>query len=420
MSATMWKSTRLKFLSRLPISNGLGVSGEYDNSEWPRYVRITDIANSTKLKQDTFRSLPPEVADKARLFQNDLLFAAVGATVGKSYLHLETGDFCFAGFLARFSPNHEVSPKFISYWSQSEHFWNQINSMLVKSTIENFSASKYSNLMISIPNRSIQEKIVSKLDAMVGSIDDKIINFEKLKSLLEEKRSSLITKAVTKGLNLDVPMKATSVEWLSKIPVHWQDGIVKRFYKVDLGKMLDSNKQIGDSKPYLRAANIHWDEIKLDSVNQMSFTKKQQSHYRLKKGDLLVTEGGHTVGRSAIWYEDSECYFQNSLNRVRGNLSSEEKYLHYIMFHLKLSGYVNMISDTATFAHLTKEKLEALTIPMPPIEEQKKIISYLDDYCKKVDSSKLIIEEQIAYLKEYRTTLISAAVTGKIDFHESV
>ena len=74
-----------------------------------------------------------------------------------------------------------------------------------------------------------------------------------------------------------------------------------------------------------------------------------------------------------------------------------------------------MISDTATFAHLTKEKLEALTIPMPPIGEQKMIISYLDDFCKKVDSYKPIIEGQIAHLKEYRTALISAAVTGKID-----
>ena len=90
MSASMWKSTRLKFLSRLPISNGLGVSGEYDNSEWPRFVRITDIANSTKLKQDTFRSLPPEVAGKARLFQNDLLFAAVGSYIGKYTLSLST------------------------------------------------------------------------------------------------------------------------------------------------------------------------------------------------------------------------------------------------------------------------------------------------------------------------------------------
>jgi len=259
-------------------------------------------------------------------------------------------------------------------------------------------------------------KFIQKIDIIGTSIQQQL---EEKLELLEEKRSALITQAVTKGLNPDVPMKDTCVKWLSEIPTHWQDGLVKRFYKVDLGKMLDSKKQTGDSKPYLRAANIHWDKIRLDSVNQMGFTKKQQSHYRLKKGDLLVTEGGHTVGRSAIWYEDFECYYQNSLNRVRSKSFSEEKYLHYIMFHLKLSGYVNMISDTATFAHLTKEKLEALTIPMPPIEEQKMIISSLDDFCKKVDLSKLIIEDQIAHLKEYRTALISAAVTGKIDVRES-
>lgn len=276
-------------------------------------------------------------------------------------------------------------------------------------------ASDLGCLKIIQPPKDEQARIKQFLKTRDSRINSSISSLNSQIRLLEEKRSSLITQAVTIGLNTDVSMRETSVDWLSEIPVHWQDGIVKRFYKVDLGKMLDSKKQTGDSKPYLRAANIHWDGIKLDSVNQMGFTKKQQSHYRLKKGDLLVTEGGHTVGRSAIWDEDFECYFQNSLNRVRGKSSSEEKYLHYIMFHLKLSGYTNVISDTATFAHLTKEKLEVLTIPMPPVEEQKRIISYLDDLCKKVDSSKLILEGQIASLKEYQTALISAAVTGKID-----
>ncbi len=342
-----------------------------------------------------------------RTTSNDLLLTRNGTP----YVHLPINNSIYSNVVQRVKLNRDINREYAGYMLGSAA--KQLRGF--GDIIESFNMGTWNGTIFLIPPINEQLHLVRYIGNKTTLIDSKISNLEKLFLLLEEKRSTLITNAVTKGLNLDVSMKDTSVEWLSEIPVHWQDGIVKRFYKVDLGKMLDSKKQTGDYKPYLRAANIHWDEIKLDNVNQMGFTKKQQSHYRLKKGDLLVTEGGHTVGRSAIWYEDSECYFQNSLNRVRAKSSSEEKYLHYIMFHLKLSGYVNMISDSATFAHLTKEKLEALTIPMPPIEEQKKIIFYLDDFCKKVDSSKLIIEKQIAHLREFRTELISAVVTGKID-----
>ena len=397
-----WSVERIATLGR--ISKGSGGSKEDNVESGLPCIRYGDLYTHHNFVVKDFKTqISAESASRyTTLERGDILFAASGESIeeiGKSVLfNLDETAYCGGDNIICKTGGADDSD-FLGFATNAPYFAAQKSMVGRGYTVLHIYGTQLRDLRLALPPIKERNAISNFISQNKNLLDSQIRALENLLPLLEEKRSNLITKAVTNGLNQNVQMKDTCVEWLSEIPTHWQDGLVKRFYKVDLGKMLDSKKQAGDSKPYLRAANIHWDEIRLDSVNKMGFTKKQQSHYRLKKGDLLITEGGHTVGRSAIWYEDFECYFQNSLNRVRAKSVSEEKYLHYIMFHLKLSGYLNMISDTATFAHLTKEKLEALTIPMPPVEEQKMIISYLDDFCKRVDSSKLIIENQIAHPK---------------------
>ena len=146
----------------------------------------------------------------------------------------------------------------------------------------------------------------------------------------------------------------------------------------------------------------------------MWFSTSEKEALLLKKGDLLVSEGGD-VGRSAIWNFEGDFYFQNSINRIRTVEGNSVHFLYYWMLAIKNKGYIDVICNKSTIAHFTAEKVSAVPIPLPPIAEQTQIACFLDRETSRIDT--LIAEQKrlIELLQERRSALISAAVTGKID-----
>ena len=156
---------------------------------------------------------------------------------------------------------------------------------------------------------------------------------------------------MTHALPLYPAYRDSGVDWLGEIPAHWEASTVGRHFSVELGKMLNRATEDGTGivKPYVRAANVHWNGVELDNagVNEMEFSSAQLERYRLRPGDLLVTEGGVTVGRSVIWSRElEECYYQNSLNRARVLPGSplSTKYLYYWMYFTTTNGYVDLVA----------------------------------------------------------------------------
>jgi type I restriction enzyme S subunit len=317
-------------------------------------------------------------------------------------------------------PREDIDKRFLFYRLLESKFISVVDGSTYGAKMPRANWDYIGNLKIPTPPLPEQQAIADFLDRKTAQIDTLIEKKQRQIDLLHEQRTALINHAVTKGLNPKVKMKDSGVEWLGEIPSHWEMTTVRYFYDVKLGKMLDSNKQNGNDlvKPYLRAANIHWNKILLDEVgvNEMEFSESQLERYALQSGDLLVTEGGVTVGRSAIWNgELTECYFQNSLNRARPSKHASTKWLYYWMYFVTNNGFIDILADKSTFGHLTNEKLKALPIPIPPISEHDEIIEKLESYEPKMEAQIVLIEKQIAYLQEYRTALISEAVTGKID-----
>ena len=131
--------------------------------------------------------------------------------------------------------------------------------------------------------------------------------------------ATVITHAVTKGLDPHAPMKDSGIEWLGKVPAHWEVVPTAYRYDVQLGRMLNGERAEGDDlKPYLRVFDVQWGAINIGDLPVMDFPPDSQMRYRLKPGDLLVNEGGSYIGRSAIWHgELDECYYQKALHRLR-------------------------------------------------------------------------------------------------------
>lgn len=207
--------------------------------------------------------------------------------------------------------------------------------------------------------------------------------------------------------------RESGIDWLGEVPQHWNVGPLKRRYTVTLGKMLQPEPKSEEDTfaQYLRAANIQWGMVDVSDMNSMWFSPADRKALTLKSGDLLVSEGGD-VGRSAIWRDElEECYFQNSVNRVRPQENASTAYLFYWMATIKAKGYVDVLCNKSTIAHFTAEKVAAVPVPMPPLPEQTAIAAFLDRETAKIDA--LVAEQRrlIDLLREKRQAVISHAVT---------
>lgn len=271
-----------------------------------------------------------------------------------------------------------------------------------------------------VPPLEEQEQIGVKLVGIVDSISTSIANLENQLKLIEEKRLAIIAQAVTKGLNLQVKMKDSGIEWVGKIPTHWEIIPLKRDFSVQLGKMLQNEQKLASDTQeyYLKSANVQWYGVSLEPEVKMWFSEVEKSKYLLKKDDLLISEGGD-VGRSCLYDDEyEECYIQNAINRVRATSTVPTTYLYFFMKAMHESGFVEIICNKSTIPHFTAEKVAEVRFTRPPVDEIKSIVEYLTRECNTIDEASSRLLNNIEKLKEYRTALISAAVTGQIDVRD--
>ncbi|MGZ8845027.1 MAG: restriction endonuclease subunit S [Pyrinomonadaceae bacterium] len=201
------------------------------------------------------------------------------------------------------------------------------------------------------------------------------------------------------------------------IPSAWPERTLKRDFEVVLGKMLQSEQaQVDESEQlYLRSANIQWGRADVSDVKTMWFSPKERRGLRLQSGDLLVTEGGD-VGRCALWNgELPECYFQNSVNRIRPRKRVSTRFLYYWLYNLKHAGFIDAIVSRITIAHLTAEKLERVPWAEVPPADQEQIAAYLDVSCATIDAAVITKRRQLETLDALRRTVIQESVTKGLD-----
>lgn len=277
------------------------------------------------------------------------------------------------------------------------------------------------SLPVLVPPTDEQRAIAAYLDRETTRIDTLIEKKRRQIELLHEKRAALISHAVTKGLDPNVPMKESGIEWLGEVPEYWFTVPVKRRFDVQLGKMLQNNP---DSEadlltPYIKALHVLWGKVDTSDLPEMWASPADIRQYGVKKGDLLVCEGGEAGRAGIIVSVPSLCIIQNAVHRVRGN-GADVHFLLYVLHAISSGGWFNVLCNKATIAHFTREKLAELQVPLPAtIDEQRAIAAFLDRETAWIDTIVQKVNLSIDRLREYRTALISAAVTGKLDVWEA-
>ena len=318
--------------------------------------------------------------------------------------------------------NDTINPDYLHYifkTPQYMRYFETFSTGIIKSRLRLYPQS-FLHLYTIIPPRDEQDQIVRFLDWKVSSIN-RLINIKREEIIaLGELKQNIITNCITAGLNRNVEMKYSGNEWINYIPWHWTTVQLRRVYTVILGKMLSPapiNSQ--DSyEEYVCAKDVHFDGVDLSSLKKMWFSQTEKKQYEIRKGDLLIVEGGAGAGNAAIVYDlcGKSIYVQNSIHIVRSKSNQVmNNFLCYWISSLVKRGYMKNICSVATIPHYTKDKVLSTMMPLPPIEEQTDIVDYLDMKCEAIDNIIAKKHKQIQLLQELKTRLIADVVTGKID-----
>ncbi|POV92556.1 restriction endonuclease subunit S [Aeromonas caviae] len=280
------------------------------------------------------------------------------------------------------------------------------------------------NCQFSIPDdESERARITSFLDYETTKIDALLEQQKQLINLLKEKRQAVISHAVTKGLNPNVPMKDSGVTWLGDIPEHWfvrrlkhtatiQSGIPK-------GKDLTGKRRV--SVPMLRVANVQDGYLDLNDVYEIDIEPHELERYSLRVGDVLMNEGGDNdkLGRGAVWPGViSPCIHQNHVFSIRVT-GIESDWLSWLTSAIYAKYYFYSVAKQSTnLASISSSNIKETPLVIPPKAERWAIMKHLDVAIEKIDKIESQSKQQIQLLQERRTALISAAVTGKIDVRQ--
>lgn len=413
-----WKIVPLKYLLSEPLQYGANESADNCNPLGPRYIRITDITEGGKLRKSTYRTLPYQKAEGYMLKKGDILFARSGATVGKTFLFEEDYDACFAGYLIKASCNERLLPMFLYYFTSSNSYENWKNSIFNQATIQNIGADKYCALPIPTPSSEEQKRIISFLSQKVGQIDALISEKERMVEDLKAYRSSLITETVTKGLDKEVEMKDSGVEWIGRIPSTWKSLKIGRIYSdIGSGTTPNSNNNLyykEDGFNWLQTGDLTDGYITETSkhISQLAIDEKHMRFYPVDS--IVVAMYGATIGK--VGYLKIE----TSTNQACCVLPPSENMDAMYMFYMMQASKEILISNSIGGGqpNISQSIIKEHIIPVPPLRIQKEIASYLQNKIGKIVSILSEQEHQLSDLKSYKSSLITEAVTGKIDLRD--
>lgn len=390
------------------------------------YIRVQNLTWDGRIDTDGLVFISNEVHTKnlkSRIIEGDILIAKTGATIGKlGLIDNNVGESNTTSSVGKVTiDRNKHSNKFYLYNFQSNYFQKKLWLIgIQKSAQPGFNIDDLVDFDVVVPPLPEQEQIVKYLDEKTSQIDILISITEKKIELLKQKRTSLINEVVTKGLNRDVEMKDSGVEWIGEIPKHWRMNKVKRntYVKGRIGWKGLRSEDFIDEGPFLITGT---DFNKDGTINYENIYHVSQERYdedifiQLQDEDVLITKDG-TIGK--VVYVDKLNGFTclNSGIFVTRPLNGE--YISRFFFNLLRSNvfsvFIDYNSGGSTIQHLYQNVFDNFNFPIPPISEQKQIIKYLDAKNAEIDNLVSIEKRRIDTLKEYRKSLISEVVTGKI------
>lgn len=417
-----WTITSLKRFSF--VKGGYAFSSDIFTSVGKPIIRIGDIQADGSISLENCKNIPLSIAENSQDYlvtNGQILMAMTGATIGKAgifdndevaYLNQRVGKFII--------DSNALDYGYLWYLLKTHGYQEYIRLTAFGGAQPNISDTAMVDFNTCIPALSEQVAIANFLDHETAKIDTLIAKQEKLIELLKEKRQAVISHAVTKGLNPDVKMKDSGVEWLGQVPEHWEVKKIKYLGSIINGYAFPSDGFTEEGVRVLKISNIqnmYLDWSDLSFVSEKS--AKNLDQFTVRNGDLVfaLTRPIISSGIKAAIVESSEKILLNQRNAIlRPNQSCLRKWLYFMILNGNfVQEFNNQIDKTGQQPNISTISIGNLAIPVAPINEQTKIVEFIEDKLKTIDKLIVKAESVIQLMHERRTALISSAVTGKIN-----
>jgi len=404
-----WDTSRLKYLCRI-TTGGKDTENKVDNGVYPFYVRSQTVERINSYSYDG----------------EAILTAGDGVGVGKVFHYVE-GKFDFHQRVYMFYKFKQVEGRFLFQYIKN-NFYKVALAGVSKSTVDSLRLPLIQNFMIAVPPLQEQQAITNYLDKVTAKMDALIEKQTKLIELLKEKRQAIISTAVTRGLDNTVDMKDSGVVWLGEIPEGWK--VTKLRYIFSFGKGLTITKAnlVDEGIPCVNYGEVHSkygfevdaDKHPLKCVDR-SYLADSKSSF-LSIGDFVFADTSEDLeGAGNFTHVSSEAEMFAGYHTIiaRQIDNNSYRFLAYLIDSQVFRNQIRLSVKGVKVFSITQAILRASISWLPDLKEQQTIANYLDDKTSKIDSLIAKATKAIELLKEKRTALISATVTGKIDVREA-
>ncbi|MBW0298300.1 restriction endonuclease subunit S [Shewanella xiamenensis] len=280
----------------------------------------------------------------------------------------------------------------------------------VQTAIPQITVDEVKNNWLVVPSIEEQTRIANFLDKKTAQIDEAIAIKEQQINLLKERKQIIIQQAVTQGLDPNVPMKDSGVNWIGKVPAHWEVRRSKFVFTQRKERAWKDDVQLSATQAYGVIPQDQYEELTGKRVVKIQFHLDKRKH--VEKDDFVISMRSFQGGLERAW---SQGCIRSSYVVLRALDEIDPSFYGYL---LKLPSYIAALQQTASFIRdgqdLNFDNFSKVDLFIPPIEEQKEIANYVSAFMKSSDGGIELLFAQIEKLKEYKTTLINSAVTGKI------
>ena len=322
-----------------------------------------------------------------------------------------------------YQPKAEYHSKYIHFLIRSAYYIQSYKnySKGIRVNQWDLESEAFTHIDLLLPSLDEQEKIVAFLDTETARIDNLIAKQEKLIELLEEQRKSIISHAVTKGLNPNAPMKDSGVEWLGKVPNDWNLSRLDAVSKIVRGNSAFSKMDLLESGKYV--ALQYGKTYKVNEINESFGSYVNQEFFKKSQitefGDIILISTSETLedlGHSCFYARHDVGLIGGEQFLLKPKNQNFGKYIYYAT--KAFSSYLQRYATGLKVFRFNLDDLKKIYIPDISLVEQQKIAEFLDKETARIDISVLKQKSLIEKLKEYRASIISHAVTGKIDVRE--
>jgi type I restriction enzyme S subunit len=405
-----WRTIKLAYFG--VFDKGRGISKSQLSTDGDKVILYGDIYTKYNLQtKDPIRKAPKNVTKGSTpIHCGDLLFTGSGETreeIGKTIVYLGEEQAYAGGDVIIFRQN-KYNSLFLSYLLNSYPYEYQKSKMGKGEIVVHIYSSQLRDVKAILPTIKEQTDIATYLDHKTALIDKLIASNEKQIKLLEEKRKATINQAVTKGLDPNVKMKDSGVEWIGEIPEHWEVKKLKWVLESEDSRRIPlSSSQRGTMEykqyPYYGASGI------IDYVEDYIFEEPMI---------LFGEDGANLLNRTKrlAFIADGKYWVNNHAHILRPKTGND---IRYICEQLELNDVSTIVSGSAQ-PKLTQDNLSNIKLIVPPVREQEEIATFLDTEITQTERLEKKIKKQNKLLKEYRQSLISHVVTGKVDVRDEV